>query len=329
MTTTDLGVLRRMSSCADRQGFFTVLAIDHPRAFVLPPGSPGRDDHAAAVEIKAQLAATVAPRASAVLVDPDQGLPACLATGLLPGDVGLLLCLEGEEYQRQPDAHRLPELRDGWSVPTLVRAGADGLKLLWRYRHDVPEAPAHRDAVRRLAEQCAAESVPFVVEPIWVPLEGEDVGQPAVQERRTRSIVDYARLAAELGADLVKTEFPGQVDSAAAQQRAAEACAQLTGALDVPWLLLSAGVGYDTFAVQTEIACRAGASGFIGGRAIWDAAVDPDAEARAQGVQTAVRRFDALASIVHQHGRPWRARTAGREAGQAAGGTAEDRTETS
>ena len=30
MTTTDLGKLRSLASCADSDGFFTVLAVDHP-----------------------------------------------------------------------------------------------------------------------------------------------------------------------------------------------------------------------------------------------------------------------------------------------------------
>jgi tagatose-1,6-bisphosphate aldolase len=306
----DLGVLRGLTACTDRQGFFTVLAIDHPAAFILPPASPGdegaRDDHAEAIAIKAALAAAVAPRASAVLVDPDLGLPACVATGLLPGDVGMMLCIEGDEYQRKPDAHRLVDVRAGWSVSKLRRAGGDVLKLLWRYRHDVPEAEAQQRVVRELAEQCAEESLPFIVEPIWVQLEGEELADPAVQEARTRGIVDYARLAQDLGADVVKTEFPGRVDTDADQQRAAEACAELDSSLDVPWLLLSAGVKYDAFKVQTEIVARAGASGFIGGRAIWDAVVAPDEETRRRGVETAVRRFDELVSIVHEHGRPWR-----------------------
>jgi tagatose 1,6-diphosphate aldolase len=302
----DLGVLRGLSSCVDREGFFTVLAIDHPAAFILPGGGSGGDPHAEAIAVKAELAAAMAAHASAVLVDPDLGLPACVATGLLPGSVGLMLCIEGDEYQREPDAHRLPDVRAGWSVRKVKQAGGDALKLLWRYRHEVAEAPAHRDFVRRLADECVAESLPFVVEPIWVPLAGEDPHDPEVRRARVRGVVDYARLAQDLGADVVKTEFPGRVDSDDAQEAAAEACAELDASLDVPWLLLSAGVGYDAFLLQTEIVSRAGASGFIGGRAIWDAVVTPDPAARAAGVEVAVRRLAELTAVVHEHGRPWR-----------------------
>ncbi|HYP46697.1 MAG TPA: tagatose 1,6-diphosphate aldolase [Propionibacteriaceae bacterium] len=303
----DLGVLRRLGACADRQGFFTVLAIDHPPAFILPPSEAARNDQAEAVAVKAELAEAMAPHASALLVDPDSGLPACLATGLLPGDVGLMLCIEGDEYQREPDAHRISDVRGGWSVAKLARTGGDACKLLWRYRHEVPEAEAHRAFVRQLALDCAVASMPFVVEPIWAALPGEDLADPQVAAARARGIVDYAKVAQDLGADLVKTEFPGGVDSEAAREQSAAACSELDESLEVPWLVLSAGVTYDAFRVQTEIAARAGASGFIGGRAIWDTVVTPDRAARRDGVRTAVQRLAELTAIVHEHGRPWRA----------------------
>jgi tagatose-1,6-bisphosphate aldolase len=308
LRTNDLGVLRGLSSCADRDGFFTVLAIDHPAAFILPPGDRDRDSHAAAIAIKAQLAQAMAPHASAVLVDPDLGLPACVATGLLPGNVGLMVCIEGDEYQREPDAHRLCDVRSGWGVKKAKRVGADALKLLWRYRHEVEEAEAQRQFVRDLAEQCAAESLPFIVEPIWVQLDDENLDDPAVQQLRVRGILDYAKVAQDLGADVVKTEFPGRVDTDEAQQQAALNCSELDALLDVPWMLLSAGVTYDAFKVQTEIVSKAGASGFIGGRAIWDAAVTSDPQARQRGVEIAGQRLTELTSIVHQHGRPWKPR---------------------
>jgi tagatose 1,6-diphosphate aldolase len=129
-----------------------------------------------------------------------------------------------------------------------------------------------------------------------------------VRARRVRGVIDSAILARQLGADLVKTEFPGWADTDEQREAAAAACAELDASLDVPWLLLSAGVGYETFAVQTEIAARAGSAGFIAGRAVWDAAASPDEAIRAQGIDIALDRLAALTAIVHTHGRPWRLR---------------------
>lgn len=310
MTTTDLGKLRSLASCADSAGFFTVLAVDHPASFILgrkdPRVADDPDSTARAVSAKWELTRALAPYASALLTDPDLGLAAAVATGALPGRTGLIMCAETEGYQSVADAHQVTQLRPGWDARKIRLAGGDGLKLLWRYRDDVSEAAKNRDLVRRVAQQCAAVSLPLIVEPIWVPLEGEVLTDPEVRARRIRGVVDYAILAQELGADLVKTEFPGWVDTEQEQAAAASACAEIDAGLEVPWLLLSAGVSFDSFRVQTEIGAEAGAAGFIAGRAVWDVAAAEDSEARARGIGVAVERLARLTAVVHAHGRPWR-----------------------
>ena len=94
MTTTDLGKLRSLASCADSDGFFTVLAVDHPVSFILgrkdPTVADDPDSRARAVMAKWQLTQALAPHASALLTDPDLGLAAALAPGALPGRRGLI-----------------------------------------------------------------------------------------------------------------------------------------------------------------------------------------------------------------------------------------------
>jgi tagatose 1,6-diphosphate aldolase len=310
MTTTDLGKLRSLASCADSDGFFTVLAVDHPASFILGRKDPtvvdDPDSRARAVLAKWQLTRALAPHSSALLTDPDLGLAAALATGALPGRIGLIMCAETEGYQSVADAHTVTELRPGWDARKIRLAGGDGLKLLWRYRDEVPEAGAHRDLVRRVADECAAVSLPLIVEPVWVPLEGEDLNDPVVRAERVRGVVGSAVLAQELGADLVKTEFPGWVDTDHERAVGSAACAEIDAGLDVPWLLLSAGVTYDQFMVQTEIAAKAGSAGFIAGRAVWDAAAAEDVQVRESGIGVAAERLARLSAVVHAHGRPWR-----------------------
>ncbi|HZK04574.1 MAG TPA: tagatose 1,6-diphosphate aldolase [Actinomycetaceae bacterium] len=310
MTTTDLGKLRSLASCVDDAGFFTVLAVDHPAAMILGrTGTELANDPASiarAVQAKFELTRALAPYASALLTDPALGLAGAVATGALPGGKGLILNSETEDYQHVANAHVSTDLRERWGARKIRLAGGDGLKLLWRYRHDVPEAAAHRDLVRRIADDCAAASLPLIVEPIWVPLEGESLEDPEVRSRRVRGVVDYAILAQELGADIVKTEFPGWVDTEEEQGIGAAACAEIDAAVDVPWLLLSAGVTFEQFLTQTEIAAAAGSSGFIAGRAVWGAAASEDAESRAAGTAVAIERLTRLTAAVHDHGRPWR-----------------------
>ena len=65
--------------------------------------------------------------------------------------------------------------------------------------------------------------------------------------------------------------------------------------------------GFDDFAVQMEIAARAGASGYIAGRAVWGDAVGnlPEVERR-RGLARAGERLNTLTAIVRANGRPWR-----------------------
>jgi hypothetical protein len=110
-------------------------------------------------------------------------------------------------------------------------------------------------------------------------------------------IVRAARDLAGLGTDVLKTEFPGD----------AEACRRLDEASPVPWVLLSAGVEFETFARQLEVACRAGASGFLGGRAVWEDGLRiADPVDRRRWLRTvAADRMRRLHEIARRYGRPW------------------------
>ena len=124
----------------------------------------------------------------------------------------------------------------------------------------------------------------------------------AWRQRRVDGIVASAAEVAGFGVDLLKVEFPGYVDTAEGRRSAAAACAELAAAVPVPWVLLSAGVGYPDFRTQLEIACRAGASGYLAGRSVWrDAVVARDPAAIGQ----ARDRLAELNAITRSHGRPY------------------------
>ena len=90
----------------------------------------------------------------------------------------------------------------------------------------------------------------------------------------------------------MKVEFPllDLTDLDACHQ----ACADLDDAVDGPWVLLSAGVTFEGFRTQVDVAADHGCSGFMAGRAIWGDAVGRlGAEQRAAGAALAARRLDA------------------------------------
>ncbi len=76
-------------------------------------------------------------------------------------------------------------------------------------------------------------------------------------------------------------------------------------------MLLSAGVSFDAFCRQVEVACAAGASGYIVGRAVWgEAALMIDEDERQRWLDTTGReRMQRLAACA-QTGAPWTSRIA-------------------
>jgi tagatose-1,6-bisphosphate aldolase len=296
---TNLGKIRGMQRVTSPDGFFLICAIDHLSDFAELLG-PGRADFRDVVAAKDAVVRAVAGTVSAVLLDPLYGLGHLVASGAVPATVGVMCSIEDEDY-RHPPGPRRTRLRDGWRVEDIKRTGADFGKLLWYYRPDTPVADAQRRLVRELVDTCAAVGLPLVVEPVWYPLPGEDPTDPAWQVTRIRGIVGCAAETAGLGVDLLKVEFPGYLDTAEGRRSAAAACAELDAAVPVPWVLLSAGVGYPEFRTQLEIACRAGASGYLAGRSIWRDAVSTRVPA---AFDEARNRLAELNAITRSSGRP-------------------------
>jgi tagatose 1,6-diphosphate aldolase len=303
----DVGKIRGLQRVTSADGFFLICAIDHLSDFaeLLSP-DPSTVTFADVVAAKDAVVRALAPSVSAFLFDPLYALGHLVASGAIPGDRGLMASIEDEDYQH-PAGPRRTRLRRLWSARRIKMSGADVCKLLWFYRPDGDQAVAadQRALVQNLARECAALSLPLVVEPIWYALPGEDQDTPAWKAQRVRGIIASAVEANGLGVDMLKVEFPGYVDTAQGRDAAQMACAELDANTDVPWVILSAGVGYADFKTQVEIACRAGASGYLAGRSIWrDAVSTHDAGARMAAIAEARSRLDELNGITRAYGRP-------------------------
>jgi tagatose 1,6-diphosphate aldolase len=71
--------------------------------------------------------------------------------------------------------------------------------------------------------------------------------------------------------------------------------------------VLSAGVDFEVFTRQVEVACRAGASGYIAGRSLWKEGIPLPSAERVDFMNTvAAGRLDRLAEIAGRFARPWR-----------------------
>lgn len=298
------GKVRGVQRIASEDGFVLVCALDHITEFtdLLPGRRPVPFD--AVVRAKARLVRAVEPVTSAVLVDAHYGLGYLAAGGAVPARLGLMTSLEDGDYSET--APRDTRFRPGWNAAKAVAAGADAVKLLWWYRPDGDRAlaDAQRRVVASLVEECARLGVPLVVEPIWYPLSAESRHDPGWQRRRAEGIVESARTADRLGADLLKIEFPTDLTRAGGSERAAELLGAMDAQVAAPWVILSAGAPFEEFREQVELAARCGASGYIAGRSLWREAVSAAPERRAEETARTVERLRELNEVTRRHGSP-------------------------
>jgi tagatose-1,6-bisphosphate aldolase len=278
MKTVTLGKWRRLQRSASPRGTFTVLAIDHrgPLRRVLARQSPGHDTDEHLAALKEDIVRALAPHASAVLLDPEVGLPHCLRRGVIPDTTGLLVA-QDTGSTGEPGVFTTGLVPD-WSVTDTARIGAAGAKLLVYYHPDSPDARDVEDLVHGVARACHEHELPLFLEPLAYSL--EQPGAPLPSQARRRVVLETARRLVPLGADVLKAEFPLNVIEQPDRRIWKEACAELSQASEVPWVLLSGGASWDVFLRQAETACDAGASGVMAGRAFWKEAVTPDIPGR-------------------------------------------------
>lgn len=305
---TTFGKYRHLSRCVTSHGHFVVLAIDHRTNLLteLNKHAPQPLTDAQFVQFKQQVLHTLAPHASGVLTDPAYGIGYGIADGTLHGHLGLLAPVEVTDYDLHPSKREV-QFITGWSVEQIKRVGADGVKLLLPYHPQADNVAQKHAVVRQLVDECAHHDIPFFLEPIAYSLDPDHVLPDAELRQIT---VEMAQTFSTMGVDVLKLQFPSDAKQNSDQDSWRAACAAVNAACTVPWVLLSGGVSFETFADQARIACEAGASGVIVGRAVWAEAVALQGGARAAFLaSTGMERMQTLRGICAQHAHPWTERT--------------------
>jgi tagatose-1,6-bisphosphate aldolase len=303
--TLSVGKMRGLQQCSTSYGAFAVLALDHRnnlRAALRPdaPETVSRDDM---IAFKREVIAALAPASSSVLLDPEIGAAQCITGGAIPGATGLVVALEATGYTGTPSA-RQSEILPGWSVAKAQRMGASAVKLLVYYHPDAPTASAIETLVEQTAQECRANDLALILEPLSYA-HGTDAKTLSASERY-RVVIETARRLTIPGVDILKAEFPLAMDSTPGDQEMADACRDLSAASAVPWILLSASVPFETYLRQVTIACQAGASGVAAGRAVWKEAAGLQGEARGLFLRkTAYARLERLTDLCDALARPW------------------------
>jgi len=304
-----IGKLRGLQQLADSKGMMTMCAIDHRGALrrALNEKNPDAVSYQNMVDFKLDLCRAVAPFASAILLDPEYGAGQAMTSGALPGTKGLLVSMEKSGYSGDSTA-RITELLPGWSVKKARKMGASAVKLLIYFRPDLKDIAAKQlDLVARLADQCLEEDIAFLVEPVSYPIEQVGTSSRKFADMKPGLVIETARQITALPIDVLKAEFPADIKFEQDEGKLLELCEELDQASRLPWVLLSAGVDFNSFKKQVEIACKAGASGFLAGRALWQegAQIRSRKERMNFFQNTAAPRLQKLAGIADKYGKPW------------------------
>ena len=296
------GRWRGLKTTSTADNIFTILAFDQRGTYrkMLPPAATYDD----AVRIKRDVVVALSAHTSAVLLDNTYGLPSALE---MSGASGLLMALEESGYTGD-STYRKIQFDPDWTVEKIKKMGGSAVKLLAYYHpHSGALADEIDGVVAEVAAECHRFDLPLFLEPVSYSLDAA-ISKDSAEFAATRP--EVVRLTAErlskLDVDVLKLEFP--VDAAFNSDEAfwQEACNAVGAVCSVPWVLLSAGVAFETFEKQVEIACRAGASGFLAGRAIWKEAVTMSAGDMAAFLAgTAAERVERLAKVAKAHARPW------------------------
>lgn len=302
MTSSSTGVPLSLDDIATPEGAFAVVAMDQRNTLRRMFGAAHRDsDDTSLRSFKVDVAASLTPSASGILLDPEFGVPAVLKEGAIASGCGILVAAEPSsrgKFNGEPRASRDPAHNARW----VADMGGHAVKFLVQMHPGRPHAAGEPDLVQEvidvvaaIVDDCRAVGIPSVIENLIYPLPHEE---HLSAQQREDLIVESARLLNETGADLLKLEYPGNE----------QGCRRIGDAVTGPWAVLSAGVAFDTFQDVLRISCDAGgASGFIAGRALWQEAVGMDSdERRAFLSETGRRRLDACRAAIAGRARPWR-----------------------
>jgi tagatose 1,6-diphosphate aldolase len=232
-------------------------------------------------EFKSLVAEVLTPHASAILLDPEWGLPAAKSRAK---NAGLLLAYEKTGYDKTGPG-RLGDLLDHWSARRLKEAGADCVKILLYYSpFDPKEVNDKKHAwVERIGDECRSNDIPFFLEFVGYEEGADEKGFDYAKKKPqivTESMREFSK--PRYNVDVLKVEVPVNMkfvegaksyagQKAYSKKEAADLFLQAAKVASKPFIYLSAGVSNAEFTEALELAGESGVkfNGVLCGRATW------------------------------------------------------------
>jgi tagatose 1,6-diphosphate aldolase len=280
LTPGKLAGLKRVST--DR-GIIAAAAMDQrgslQKSLAKEKGSAVGD--AMMEEFKSLVTEVLTPHASAILLDPEWGLPASKRRAK---NAGLLLAYEKTGYDKTGPG-RLPDLLDHWSARRLKEAGADCVKILLYYTpFDPQDVNEKKHAwVERIGDECRANDIPYFLEFVGYEEGADEKGHDYAKKKPEVVIASMKEFSKErYGVDVLKVEVPVNMkfvegakayggQKAYSKKEAMDLFRKAAGVASKPFIYLSAGVSNAEFTESLELAAEAGVkfNGVLCGRATW------------------------------------------------------------
>jgi tagatose 1,6-diphosphate aldolase len=281
------GKTKHLNALADKRGVIAALAIDQRgsmrKMIATAKGVPQSDvSDEMMEEFKVIVSKTLTPHASAILLDPEFGLPASKARAK---NAGLLLAYEESGYDNTKPG-RLPDLLPHVSAKRIADWGANAVKILLYYSpfekseiNDIKHA-----FIERIGAECEFREIPFFCEFVgYDPAGGDEKGFEYAKKKPDvvlKSMEEFSK--PQYNIDVLKVEVPTNAEfvegssvfkgqAAYTRKQALEYYRKAAEVAKKPFIYLSAGVGNAQFVESLNMAAEAGTdySGVLCGRATW------------------------------------------------------------
>lgn len=287
MATLSAGKIKHLKALSTKDGIIAAAAMDQrgslKKSIAAAKGVDAKaitDEQMA--EFKTAVTQILTPHASAILLDPEWGLPAAKARA---SNAGLLLAYEESGYDNTKPG-RLPDLLPHVSVKRIVDWGADAVKILIYYTpFDDPKVNDIKHSfIERIGAECEYHEIPFFLEFVGYDPKGGDEKSLEFAKLKPEIVIGAMKefTKPQYNVDVLKVEVPinaHYVEGSAVYKgekayTKAEALAHFRRGAEVatkPFIYLSAGVGNAQFVESLHMAKEAGTdfSGVLCGRATW------------------------------------------------------------
>jgi tagatose 1,6-diphosphate aldolase len=277
------GKLAGMKAVSDARGVIAAAAMDQ-RGSLQKSLAKERGATATGHDLevfKTLVTDVLTKHASAILLDPEYGLPAAQHRN----GKGLLLAYEKTGYDSNTPG-RLPDLLDVWSVRRLKEAGADCVKILLYYTpFETAEINDLKHAwIERIGDECVANDIAFFLEFVGYDAEGKDektveyarkkpsIVAGAMEEfSKPRYNVDVLKVEVPIVMEFVEGTKAFKGEKAYTREEALEHFRAAASVTEKPFIYLSAGVSNAVFIETLQLAGESGTSfnGVLCGRATW------------------------------------------------------------